>query len=285
MNDDIHALIDRITAGSYTEADLSTLRRAQLVSGQENVIQDGKYNVQIGEGQDIRIGDTIYQGPTAEAIRSVIRDALRVGPPGPSEDELRQAEARYREQVVATFNQLGFGGFPEADLMLTEVPLDKVFVRLSLTEEEKVRVKEGEQGVGSQESGKMASGDRWTQEGAGSAREVEGPAGREKRDRSERERIDSVQEPVTLAAALSKNVRVLGEPGAGKSTLLRWLAVMYAQGRQREAERLGPEADERSPAGVRGAGTVAGCLSAGRGRRDAQLEGAAAGADRKAASI
>ena len=76
MNDDIEALLDRIAAGTHTDADLATLRRALLVGGQGNVVQVGKYNVQIREGQDIRIGDTIYQGPDAAAIQAALRAVL-----------------------------------------------------------------------------------------------------------------------------------------------------------------------------------------------------------------
>ncbi len=73
--DSLRLIIDRIAAGVAAEADLAALRRALFVSGQENVVQIGKYTVRINEGQDIRIGDTIYQGPTAEAIQAAIRDA------------------------------------------------------------------------------------------------------------------------------------------------------------------------------------------------------------------
>ena len=69
MADDIQTLLDRIAAGSHTEADLAALRRVLLIGGQGNVVQVGKYNVQIGEGQDVRIGDTVYQGPDAAAIQ------------------------------------------------------------------------------------------------------------------------------------------------------------------------------------------------------------------------
>ena len=72
----LQAILDRIATGTHTEADLATLRRALLVGGQGNVIQIGKYNVKIGEGQDIRIGDTVYQGPDADAIQVALREVL-----------------------------------------------------------------------------------------------------------------------------------------------------------------------------------------------------------------
>ena len=53
----------------------------------------------------------------------------------------------------------------------------------------------------------------------------------------------TVQEPIELGQALGNHLLIVGEPGAGKSTLLRWLAVTFAQGRQREPNRLGPSAD------------------------------------------
>jgi NACHT domain/HEAT repeats len=67
------------------------------------------------------------------------------------------------------------------------------------------------------------------------------PAGRDKS--RQRERVIKVQEPIELAQALSKHLLIVGEPGAGKSILLRWLAVTFAEARQRELDRLGPVAD------------------------------------------
>jgi HEAT repeat protein/energy-coupling factor transporter ATP-binding protein EcfA2 len=49
---------------------------------------------------------------------------------------------------------------------------------------------------------------------------------------------------ISLAEALGKPLLVVGEPGAGKSTLLRWLAVTFAQRRQRDPDRLGQAADD-----------------------------------------
>ncbi len=53
-----------------------------------------------------------------------------------------------------------------------------------------------------------------------------------------------MQEPIELGQALSDHLLIVGEPGAGKSTLLHWLAVTFAQGNQRELNRLGPSVDE-----------------------------------------
>ena len=95
----VEAIFERIAAGTASEADLATLRRMvhvsamasgeasvaaggeikelAVVTGDRNVVQVGKYNLQIGEKQDVRIGDVmIYQGPNAETLISVLRALL-----------------------------------------------------------------------------------------------------------------------------------------------------------------------------------------------------------------
>ncbi len=68
----LQAILDRIAAGTHTD-DLATLRRYLLVDPTRQVVQVGKYNVHIGQRQDIQIGDRIYQGPDAEAIQQALR--------------------------------------------------------------------------------------------------------------------------------------------------------------------------------------------------------------------
>ena len=74
-NDSCQQLADRLAQGNLSEQDLSALRRALLASGQANVIQIGKYNVHIGQGENIQIGDRIYQGPDLETLRRLVRAA------------------------------------------------------------------------------------------------------------------------------------------------------------------------------------------------------------------
>ena len=60
-----------------------------------------------------------------------------------------------------------------------------------------------------------------------------------------------MQEPIELGQALGNHLLIVGEPGAGKSTLLRWLAVTFAEARQRESHRVGSSADsDRLPVQV-----------------------------------
>jgi HEAT repeat protein len=121
--------------------------------------------------------------------------------------ELVSAERIYRQQVINKYQSLDFSGFARSDLSLDNVPLEEVFVRLTLTVEKKV---------------------------------IQEPGRGESR---QRERVITVQEPVELGQALSNHLLLVGEPGAGKSTLLRWLVVTFAEARQREPNRLGPSAD------------------------------------------
>ncbi len=161
-----------------------------------------KYTIQIGEGQGIVIGDN------AQVTQ------LYGTPPEPQVD-LTAAEAAYRQQVVDTYKWLNFSGFDTPDLSLANVPLEEVFVRLSLTVEKVIR----------------------------ETMPVEKATQAERGKSKQRERVITVQEPIELGQALSTHLLLVGEPGAGKSTLLHWLAVTFAQERQREPKRVGPSAD------------------------------------------
>jgi hypothetical protein len=74
---DISTVLDRIAADTHTPADLETLHSLLLVSGDHHVVQVGKYNINIGHGENIQIGDRIYQGPDAESIRQIICEVLK----------------------------------------------------------------------------------------------------------------------------------------------------------------------------------------------------------------
>ena len=62
--EELNAILDRIAAGNHTAEDLVMLRHELTVSGNDNGVQLGKYNINIGQGQDIQVGDRIYQGPS-----------------------------------------------------------------------------------------------------------------------------------------------------------------------------------------------------------------------------
>lgn len=72
---DLEAIFDRITSHTHTEGDITTLKTL-IVSGDGNTVQLGKYNVNINQGRDVQVGDRIYQGPDAEAIKAIILQVI-----------------------------------------------------------------------------------------------------------------------------------------------------------------------------------------------------------------
>ncbi|MCC7163529.1 MAG: hypothetical protein IT331_13620 [Anaerolineae bacterium] len=69
----IEAILDRIAQGKQTEADIAELRRIVVINREENIVQIGKYSVALGEGRDFHIGDRIYRGWSADAIREILQ--------------------------------------------------------------------------------------------------------------------------------------------------------------------------------------------------------------------
>ncbi len=76
VSDDSLAIVNRVVAGEHTEEDLLLLRQILIVGNNQRLMQLGKYNVNIGQGQNIQIGDRIYQGTSAEAILKVLQEVL-----------------------------------------------------------------------------------------------------------------------------------------------------------------------------------------------------------------
>ncbi|MEH1780340.1 MAG: metallophosphoesterase [Nostoc sp.] len=76
-SDDLNEIINRITAGRHTEADIEILRKLLITNESQNLVKLGKYNVNIGEGKDIAIGDRIYQGSDAETIKKILEILVR----------------------------------------------------------------------------------------------------------------------------------------------------------------------------------------------------------------
>jgi HEAT repeat protein len=170
----------------------------------------------------------IYNQP-AWTVDTVNQTVINQNSPAAEEltpTQLADAETRYRAQVIERYNRLGFAGLGVGDLRLSDVALDDVFVRLTLTVEKTVR--------------EPIPSEEWEGE-----RQSRNPfhRGEKKEDERPRKRIITSQESITLGDALTQHALIVGEPGAGKSTLLRWLAVTFAAGSQRGAERLGPQAD------------------------------------------
>ena len=71
--DELSSIIDRIATDKQTEADIAVLR--QVLSGGDRQIatQLGKYNVNIGQGQGVQIGDRTYIELNDEAMQALVR--------------------------------------------------------------------------------------------------------------------------------------------------------------------------------------------------------------------
>jgi ATP-dependent Clp protease ATP-binding subunit ClpA len=76
----LQRILERIAQHQQTADDLDILRRSLHHDGKllQWVSQDGKFNVNIGEivGGQVHIGDLIYQGSDAEAIRQTVLELL-----------------------------------------------------------------------------------------------------------------------------------------------------------------------------------------------------------------
>ena len=76
-DDQLKLIINQITEGKQTEAD--QLFEALKSGDNEQIsLQLGKFNVNIGEGKDIHIGDRIYHQWDEEAIKALIEAQVAI---------------------------------------------------------------------------------------------------------------------------------------------------------------------------------------------------------------
>ena len=76
MNNELTSIFDSIANGHFTDTDIASLRQLLESGDREVKAQFAKFNVNIGNGKDIHIGDRIYQGADAEAIRKVLQEII-----------------------------------------------------------------------------------------------------------------------------------------------------------------------------------------------------------------
>ncbi|MEI6330412.1 MAG: tetratricopeptide repeat protein, partial [Pseudanabaena sp. ELA645] len=73
MNDELAAIFDRIANGQFTDADMVALQQLLKLGDREVKAQFAKFNVNIGDGKHIQIGDKIvYQQWDKEAMAALI---------------------------------------------------------------------------------------------------------------------------------------------------------------------------------------------------------------------
>jgi len=71
--DELSSIIDRIATAKQTDEDIAILQQLLSLSDRQLSIQLGKYNVNIGEGKEIHIGDRIYQQWDKEAMEALVK--------------------------------------------------------------------------------------------------------------------------------------------------------------------------------------------------------------------
>ncbi|MBH8578290.1 hypothetical protein I8752_36195 [Nostocaceae cyanobacterium CENA369] len=136
----LNTILEGIVKKQQTETDVTVLQNYLSGSGQI-VSQQGKYAVNLGQGQDIHIGDRTYQGADAEVIREIIRSLLEEikanGQFAPfqeqnpqSVDELvRQVRSRIQDNIQRLHSTMPLWGVDRW------VPLGDLFVDVNILEE------------------------------------------------------------------------------------------------------------------------------------------------------
>jgi NACHT domain len=149
---------------------------------------------------------------------------------------------RYRGQVERVFNRISLSGLPERDPGLSELPLVRVFISLSVEVQQVVSSLRYHLVEGNQPASPSVLG-------MGSP-SVLGLGSSEESIRAGRPALDPPHPPEPLNLSLGEALHrfrrliIIGDPGSGKTTLLRWLAVTFATRRQADQDRLGPNFSE-----------------------------------------
>lgn len=78
MTDYLSDILERIASGEYSEADMAVLQQALQGEEGRSLLQLGKYNITIGEGKDIQIGDRTYVEINDAAVQAIV-EAIQNG--------------------------------------------------------------------------------------------------------------------------------------------------------------------------------------------------------------
>lgn len=223
--DELLPLVDRIL--KLVEEDGVALEPwSQTADGQkviQYVVQIGKYNTNLGEGEDIAIGDRLDRA-LLEEVRDLLRAQLT---PSPLEINWRQvSRTLLEERLQLTTNPMTRG----EDIAYQ---VEQVYVPLGLMERKKVPRRK--QDVAPEQGSALYQEDRQLErspEKSKSSQEAEQEQAIEITQRFEHEQfLEQVLQQGQSPNSQGKRIAVIGEPGAGKTTLLqqiaRWAAATF----------------------------------------------------------
>ncbi|MEA5620549.1 hypothetical protein VB711_22305 [Cronbergia sp. UHCC 0137] len=113
--DKTNSILKRIAENKQTEADIQYLRELLTSDDSQRLKQLGKYNVNIGEGKDIHIGDRVYYQNNDKALQALI-EVIQASQDKNRDVEYfrtieacnnRQAIEQYFEEVLQKLRQKG----------------------------------------------------------------------------------------------------------------------------------------------------------------------------------
>ncbi len=76
---DLQKILNRIKNHEYSYEDITVLRELILADRHQTVLQLSKYNINLGDGKDIHIGDRIYQEWDDKAIQALVKAIREAG--------------------------------------------------------------------------------------------------------------------------------------------------------------------------------------------------------------
>ncbi len=150
-----------------------------------------------------------------------------------------EIEKLYCQQLVKHYDRLSMSGLPERNPGLSEIPLEKVFIKLELKTQQ-FEMEDGflylEDDAGKLHSPEMLFQFRKDKESYSELNQF-----RTRLWEAKNRQLQIVNLSVAEALHRHRHLVVLGGPGAGKTTLTRWLTVNFAKKEQGRADALGEQ--------------------------------------------